>query len=159
MNTKIRAVQPHLVEQKGAPYNLLPDQLKLSESSILIPQPLGPLLVLCDGTRDIDELQKALELYAGVQLQRENLEQLISKLDEVLLLENVHSAQAVKISRDGFRAADYRVPALSGGGYPSDPDELKSVLESYIANAPETDPSTGHIRGIISPHKIGRAHV
>ncbi len=152
MNPKIRAVQPDLVEQEGSPYILLRDPLKLSELSILIPQPLGPLLVLCDGTRDIDELQKALELYAGVQLQRENLEQLIAKLDEVLLLENEHSDQAVKVSRDGFRAANYRVPALSGGGYPSDPDELKAVLESYIANVPEADPSAGHIRGIISPH-------
>ena len=151
VNPKIRAVQPNLIEHEGAPYVLLRDPLGILEGTMLMPQPLAPLLALCDGTRDIASLQIALELYSGVRLSRENLEQVIAQLDEALLLDNERFARAREVSLDEFRAVECREPALSGGGYPSEPGKLKTLLKGHFDSVPEADLSAA-IRGLVSPH-------
>ncbi|MFO8101607.1 MAG: AmmeMemoRadiSam system protein B [Dehalococcoidia bacterium] len=151
MNPKLRAVQPHLIEHEGAPYVLLRDPLGLAEGTLLIPQPLAPLLAFCDGSRDMPELQHVFEQYTGIRLPSENLKQMITQLDKLLLLENENSARAMESLLKGYRAADCRPPALSGSGYPSDPVELKNMLEHYTDDSPAVNPSNS-IRGIISPH-------
>ncbi len=151
MKPKLRTVQPDFVRHEGAPYVLLRDPLSLAEGTLLIPQPLAPVLVLCDGSRDIAQLQKDFEQYTGIKLTSENLEDMISQLDKMLLLNNERSARAIEASLAGFRSADYRPPALSGGSYPADPKVLKSMLKKYAEALPETTPSNT-VRGVISPH-------
>ena len=144
-------MQPNLINHEGSPYILLRDPLSLAEGVLLLPQPLAPLLVLCDGTRDIMGLLKDLDLYAGIQLPQENLEQVISQLDEALLLDNERFARACADSLAGFRAAECREPALSGIGYPSAPGDLKNLLQDYFDAVPAVESSIG-IKGVISPH-------
>ncbi len=151
MKPKLRSIQPTLVEHEGAHYILLRDPLNLAEGTLLIPQPLAPVLVLCDGSRDITELQMVFEQYTGIKLSPENLEDLILQLDKVLLLDNERSARAIEDSLAGFRSAECRPTALSGSSYPADPNELKLMLENFAGSLPE--PNNAHtLRGIISPH-------
>ncbi len=151
MKPKLRAVQPSLIEHEGAPFILLRDPLSLAEGSLLIPQAVGPLLLLCDGGRDINELEQAFGEYTGIQLPQGFMEQMIAKLDDMFLLDNGRSEEAVNTALEAFRAAGHRVPALSGGGYPSDAGELRLLLSSYIEGHTVEEPS-GLVRGIISPH-------
>lgn len=151
MYPRLRSVQPNLIEHQGSPYVLLRDPLGLSESTLIIPQPLAPLLALCDGTRDTTGLQKAFELYTGIQLSHEQLTEIIDGFDQAMLLENENSANRMDKALDGFRSAPCRPPALSGGAYPPDPDDLKSMLEDFFSRVlPNETPQ--QIRGIVCPH-------
>ena len=56
-NPKLRPVQPHLIEHNGRPAIVLRDPLQLTSEVMVMPQELGPLLALCDGSRDVKALR------------------------------------------------------------------------------------------------------
>ncbi len=151
MNPKLRAVQPDFIEYEGNPYIMLKDPLSLTEEVLLVPQQMGLLLGLCDGTRDEAELKAAFELHSGVSLPEDIIAQVISRLDEALLLQNDRFERACQSSLSKFRDSPYRPPALIHGGYPADPDNLRDMLKGYLDGVPESESPAG-IKGIISPH-------
>ncbi|MFN3929250.1 MAG: hypothetical protein ACK4OK_06415, partial [Thermoflexus sp.] len=91
---RIRAVDVRPIRRNGRPYLLLRDPLRLSEQMALIPQPLAPLLVLCDGTRDLRAIRAAMMVRYGVRVDEETLRSLIATLDELYLLENERFREA-----------------------------------------------------------------
>jgi len=126
MKPRIRAtLQPHLFEHEGVPYILLRDPLGIAEKVCAVPQAIAPLLGLLDGTRDIDDVRNAFELRTGVLLEASIVEQVVSHLDEALLLDNDRFTHASVDAFDVFRSAPYRVPTLAGGAYPATGDALE----------------------------------
>jgi AmmeMemoRadiSam system protein B len=155
VNPKLRPVQPHLVEHNGRPAIVLHDPLQLNSEVMVVPQELGPLLALCDGTRDRKALRAALVVHAGINLSSEMLQQILDKLDQHLLLENERSASALAQAVERYRSAPCRVPSSAGTGYPDSPDELRAFLDEYV-QAIEGEPppaiDVGAVRGVVSPH-------
>lgn len=151
MKPKLRPVQPSLVHHEGNAYIVLGDPLNLSENAVAVPQQLGPLLELCDGTRDLRALQAAFELRTGVRLGQEFLQQLVSHLDEALLLESDRFAEARAGLVSEFHAAPARAPALAGSGYPADPRQLKEELERHLDGI-DRMAVRADLRGLVSPH-------
>jgi AmmeMemoRadiSam system protein B len=176
MNPKLRSVEVRPFEDRGRPAFLLRDPLALSDKVAVLPQVLGPLLVLMDGSRDVAELHAALVVRAGLRVSEEIIQHVIDQLDDALLLENDHSAQAYAETLRAYRTAPFRPPSLAGAGYPSDPAGLRGFLDDYLANTsingtaasaslphiPDStpqaqleDPDTDgqpEIMGLISPH-------
>jgi MEMO1 family protein len=72
-------------------------------------------------------------------------------LDEALMLDNQRFAEARVAAVAEFRAAPFRRPALAGQAYPSDPAELRALLDSYLAGAADVEP-LAEGRGLFSPH-------
>lgn len=154
-NPKLRPVQPHLIEHNGRPAIVLRDPLQLTSEVMVMPQELGPLLALCDGSRDIKALRAALVVHAGINLSPEMLQQILDKLDQNLLLENERSASALAQAVERYRSAPSRVPSSAGAGYPDSPDELRAFLDEYVqAIEDEPPPATdlGIVRGVVCPH-------
>jgi MEMO1 family protein len=158
MNPLIRLqvdVRPHVHE--GQSVLLLRDATGLSDQVVVLPQALGPLLGLCDGTRSVGEIGTALFLQTGLTVREDLIQQVIDHLDEALLLEGDRYEQAYGEAIRAFREADFRPPVLTGTSYPEAPDELRALLDSY-AQGMEADESavpgdaSGNILGIISPH-------
>jgi len=149
-------VDPRRIVHEGQPLLLLRDPLRLSDKMLLVPEPLVPVLALCDGTReDAGALAAALAIRFGLRVRDQILEQLLAALDEALLLENERSARAHEIALAEYRAAPYRKPALAGESYPADANELRSLLQGYIeaADSPtDEDNSSWKGRGLVSPH-------
>jgi len=155
MKPKLRALQPSLIQHEGNSYVVLNDPLRLAEETVAIPQSLIPLLELCNGTRDLAALRISFELRTGFSLDEEIVEQVISRLDECLLLDSERFAQVQASLISEFREAPARPPALAGSSYPADPNELKSLLEGYLNNITENicgGDNPDDFRGIISPH-------
>jgi len=156
LKPKLRGVEAHVVSQSGQRGILLRDPLRLADRAVFVPLSLAPLLQLCDGTRDQGALRASLAVRAGVQIGPAVLEQVLTQMDEALLLDNDRFAKAYDAALHDFRTATHRAPILAGQGYPEDPGELEATLRSYMTGVDRGDllPEARErdIRGLVSPH-------
>ncbi|MEZ4633577.1 MAG: AmmeMemoRadiSam system protein B [Caldilineaceae bacterium] len=157
---KLRAVEVHSHRQNGADYYLLRDPLELSNGSLLVPTFFGPLLSLCDGTlEDATALASTLTVRYGVGIDVATIEEVLTALDEALLLENERSVEALRARIEAFRRQPFRAAALAGLSYPAERRELAKLLDDYLAQtgARRNGNGNGHSGraarpGIFSPH-------
>jgi hypothetical protein len=136
----------------GQMYFFLRDNLELSDKQLAVPQALGPVLFLADGTRDIPRIEAELLVQYGLRLPGGALEQLFSELDEAFLLDNDNYQQAKADALRAYRRQPYRTPALAGSSYPADPNELRRWLDGYLETAEAVRPAPATGRGLLSPH-------
>ncbi len=154
MNPKLREIEIHPILHEGQEMLLLRDPLRLSDSQIAVPRPLGLLLAMMDGTRDSSALEAALAVRAGVRLAKGLLDALLRDLDAALLLDNERFRQARAALLQSYREAPHRPPTLDGGGFSSSPDLARAELQGYIDALPSLDGSgpPPAPRGLVSPH-------
>lgn len=130
---KLRAVNVRPYIQNGQPYYLLRDPLDLSEGSLLVPQYFGPILALCDGAlEDARALGAALTTRYGMSIDAEMIGDLLSALDEAMLLENERTLEAVRHKRQAYRQLPFRTATLAGLSYPAEQRALAQLLDGYI---------------------------
>ncbi|MGI5835776.1 MAG: AmmeMemoRadiSam system protein B [Chloroflexota bacterium] len=153
---KLRNLDNQWITHNGQPAMLLQDRLGIGARGVVVPQPLIPLLALCDGTRSVSDIQVALELNWGVRLPLDTVTKVISQLDDALMLDNERFTEGYHRALELYRSAPVRPPILAGASYPSDPDELRALLDRYLAGAVDNNhrvtPAAGKIRGLICPH-------
>lgn len=149
---KLRAIDARLFLHEGRPSILLLDPLNLSDKQVILPRQLAPLLSLCDGTRDRDELRAVLAVRFGLRIEADVLQRVLNAFDNALLLDNGRFAQAQERLRDQYRQAPFRSSSLAGRSYPADPDALRRLLQSYMDGVDEEPAGTVDYRGLVSPH-------
>lgn len=153
MKLKLREVRIEPKTHKGHTGFLLSDPLYLSNQAFFVPGPLAELLVLMDGTRDMEAVKVGFELRTGVPLNNTLLEEFISQLDTALLLDNNRYAQAYETALKDYRGRKSRPTVLSGRCYPSGTGELSDLLRQYLDWAEKVSPEPpGEVRGLICPH-------
>ncbi len=130
---------------------LLRDPLQLMEQSVLIPQELAPLLLLCDGTRARATIHTLLAQHFHLSIDENLLDHVITTLDETFLLENGRAQEEKARHLTIYRGTPFRPPALAGSSYPADPGALHRLLQDYL-EAADTEPDTVLGRGLLSPH-------
>jgi AmmeMemoRadiSam system protein B len=162
---KLRPVEIKPMSNDNRSFLLLRDPLKLSDKILLVPRALGPILALCDGTReDAAALAASLAVRFGVRADQAMIDELLTALDQAVLLDNDHFASEVERAREQYQSGAFRPAALAGMSYPADPDELREMLQGYIdairdgestQDARDTGdglPEGFDGRGIVSPH-------
>lgn len=154
-NPKLRPLDIKPYVQDGENMLLLRDPLELTGHMLGLPQALAPLLMLCDGTRDLIGIHTALTVRWGVRIKPGMLNDVIDMLDEACLLDNARSRAAMQNALEAYRALPARVPALAGGAYPADAEALAPFLDAFD-DTRVTDgwppPGVGPVRGLVSPH-------
>ncbi len=148
---KLRNIEATPVTQAGQHYILLNDPLRLSDKQIVIPQALAAFLHLCDGTRDASAISASLAIRYGQSVSATEIEQLLTALNDALLLDNEDAADALQEIQSEYRSAPFRPPILAGVSYPSDEKTLKDLLDSYLEQV-DQDIEPTKVRGLISPH-------
>jgi AmmeMemoRadiSam system protein B len=148
---KLRPIDARPFQRGGQVFIALRDPLGLAEKTLFIPQQLGPILNLIDGTRDARSLSAAFAVRFGMSVSASEIEQLLTACDQALLLDNDRSAGAMVLARDKYLQAPYRKPALAGATYPENPDELRKLLRGYL-DVVQNYSVFEKVRGIISPH-------
>ena len=152
---KLRPLDLHPIVHDGQPSILLRDPLQLADRAIVIPQHLAPLLMLCDGMRDASGLRAALAIRYGMRTDVDLLKELVTALDDALLLENERSAQARERALIEYHHAPSRPPANAGRSYPADAGDLRLMLDRYLGAveiADSTPPHPAGTRGLVCPH-------
>ena len=151
---KLRLLEPQLVDYQGQRMIYLRDSLGIAKDGALIPQPLAPLLSLCDGTRDISGLRSGLLLRTGNTLPDHIIKQILEQLDDALLLENgAYQDAAAEVVRR-YRQAKHRPPSHAGPVYPGNAAGLKRAIAAYCEETPvsERDAPLGELVGMLCPH-------
>lgn len=151
MKPKLRPVDARLIEYQGQPVLLLRDLLGLSDQYVLVPQQLIPLLQLCDGSRDVDDLRVGVGLQTGIWLSAAEVDHVLSSLDNALLLDNEHFATAYREALDEYRQAPHRAPSCAGSAYPADAGALQRMLQRFWDEVGDVPPLAAG-QGLISPH-------
>jgi len=151
-NPRVRPLDFQPIEYEGQRMWLLRDPLELTDVQLVVAPPLAQLLVYCDGTRNIGELQSALVRDYGTPVDYNIISDALKQLDDAFLLDNQRSQDALDSLLTDYRNRPYREPALAGLSYPADPYELTSQLLSFgeADDLSKWTPWTG--RGIVSPH-------
>jgi len=149
---KLRAVDARPIVHGGRPSILLRDPLQLAAGSVVIPQQLAPVLMLCDGTRDVGGLCAAFAVRFGLRVGPGILEQLLATFDEAFLLDNERFTQARESARAEYRQAPFRPPNLAGKSYPAETDALRRLLQGYLDQVEDGHPDLNGGRGLVSPH-------
>lgn len=154
MKPKLRPLEAHPIVHQGQQSILLRDPLGLAPGQVVVPATWGPLLALCDGTRDLPALRAALAVRAGLLLSEESLAQIIRRLDEALLLEGERFEAARQAALQAYRAAPHRSPASAGTTYPAEPQALCQYLQGFVKDIGPLDEGLAQAawRGLISPH-------
>ena len=152
---KLRALEPRWVDHNGRPFLLLRDPLALSDHTVLIPQPLVPLLALMDGTRDVAAMRTAMALRTGFALPTGVIEDLVVQLDRALLLENgLYQWERARALRE-FREAPHRPHSHVGLVYPEDAGALADLLGGFcrqVGAEAVVQAPPGTLVGMVSPH-------
>lgn len=149
---RLRPVEFQPVLYEGQQMWLLRDPLELTDYQLILPPALAQMLAYCDGTRDPGDLQAAVSVQFGLQIDLESIQEILRQLGEACLLENDWSKQAISTLLKSYREQPYRQPAMADLSYPSDPVELSKLFADYAQHDTLYGWLPWHGRGIISPH-------
>lgn len=156
---KLRALDIRPYRHQGQPHILLRDPTQISDQTLLVPQPLAAVLNFCDGKHDARAMRLAFERQYGMVLPASSVEQLLTALDEALMLDNEQFALAQKRTLERYRQAAFRSPALAGASYPADVGKLRQLLNNYLAAVDDDEPLLAGsaqawpgASGLLSPH-------
>jgi len=149
---KLRPLDIRPYQRDGQHFFLLRDPLQISDTLLLVPQPLVPVLMLCDGNWDAHAIHGILRLRYGIEFEDGLLEGMLTTLDEAFFFENerFYAEQARLLAE--YRAAPYRPPMLAGASYPADPAGLRQLLDAYLDEVGNLAPAPAEARGLLSPH-------
>jgi AmmeMemoRadiSam system protein B len=150
MNPKLRPIQIIPMMHQGQRALMLRDPLRLTDRVMVVPQELGPVLALMDGTRTLNEVRASLMVRTGIRVTNGELAHIAEQLDEALLLQNERFLEACDAALTRYHQRPFRHPSSAGASYPSDSDELLAMLDAYLDGA--VDKSSFKGRGLVSPH-------
>ncbi len=151
---RLRPLELKWLEDGANRLLLLRDPTGIAPHAAAVPAWVALLLSLCDGERDATALRTAFELRTGQPISLTRVNEVLSQLDEALLLDSPRFREARERLVAEYRAAAFRPPALANRVYPGTADALARALDAYGhgATSPAADGDDTTLRGVVSPH-------
>jgi len=154
---KLRNIDAFPAEVEGQQVVCLRDPLNLAGKILFVPFPAFFIVRLLDGQHSILDIQTEFMRQFGRLLYREDVDRLIGKLDENLLLESdrfrVYEREMIKT----YRGSPSRAMALSGESYDTKPEKLEKAINAFY-QAPDGPGVPGLLHepawllGVVAPH-------
>lgn len=148
---KVRLVEMKPFMNGADPMLALIDPWQLSDHYLSLPQGLGWVLYLFDGTRSLADVQREVRATSGMELSTTDLQYLLENLDNLYLLENERMHQARRAAISAFRRETHRSPSSAGFSYAAEPAALRRELQQFVDQSMPID-SLAEGAGLISPH-------
>jgi len=153
---KLRPVEAFPTEVEGERRIAIRDPAGFTDSILLLPLPLLDIVSLFDGEHSILEIQEAFMRHRGELLFREQIDRVLSMLDEYGFLEGARFAERRQRLEEAFRQSQARPAVHAGKAYEGDPMGLRAQIDGFFtpphgpgAPGPVASPS---LRAIIAPH-------
>ena len=129
---QLRPVEVNRISHEGSDYFLLKDPRKLSEQSLLVSAPLGAYLQNVDGTHTVEEIIETALTIGAPLVPTEILDDLLTRLDEALLLSNGAYLAEMERRMHEYRSAPSRKAALADLAYPGNAEDLRRYLDGFV---------------------------
>lgn len=152
---KLNQIEAFPVEHEGQRLICLRDPKSVSDKVMLLSPETVFIISLFDGINSIEDIQNKCEEKFGERIPPEELDHLISQLDDALFLDSEKFRDHNKKIVEDFHASDIRTSSHAGLSYPADVEELNGWFEGFFNEAQQSDPyekSIKPLRGLISPH-------
>ncbi|MBS1788590.1 MAG: AmmeMemoRadiSam system protein B [Acidobacteria bacterium] len=129
---------------------LIRDPFRYSDEILIIPPILAAGLSFFDGESTVLDCQAYISKLVGQLVPSDVIETMGDVLQQNGYLETEEFERLKATRHAQFASAAQRDPAHAGSGYPTEMDELKTLLDEYLNDslAPATDP----ILGLAAPH-------
>lgn len=158
---RMRPVEAFPIEDGGRRLIVLHDPAGFAAGSITVSPAAMYILYLLDGTHTLDDIQSAFTRQFDQEVPRDQLDDLISQLDQSHYLDSPGFARHYQAQADAYRAAPARICrdlaayGLDGPGRQGDlPGRMRRVLDLTLENG-RGEPERGGSRrltGLIAPH-------
>lgn len=112
---------------------------------LLLVKEIAPVVMAMNGELSTEQI---LERFSGAGLTQSLLNELLNLLDSHFFLENERYLEAFSKHKQSFAELTVRTAALAGGAYPSDPEELRLLVDKCIGQ----EPKVRRLCALISPH-------
>jgi AmmeMemoRadiSam system protein B len=140
---------------QGEKVFLVKDSLGLIPQPVLLRGAVLPIIGLIDGMRSIQDIQvELMRLHGGVFVRAEDVQAVISQLDNAFLLDSQKYRQGKKRIIEEYGRGEIREAYLAGRAYPGEREELVSFIQSVL-DIDHKLPEEGEgnkISAIIAPH-------
>jgi AmmeMemoRadiSam system protein B len=154
---RLRPVEALPLEHDGEVIVGLRDPMGLGQDGVAVPLPVFFLVTQMSGVASVEQIATAFERQFGVAIPAEKLRQIVLQLDEAHLLESEKFRRHREERLHDYRAAPARPMAHVGAGYPTDPEQLRRLLDSQFTakGGPGRAPVPGsgpEVKVVIAPH-------
>ncbi len=156
-NPRLRAVEAFPVQMNGQELVCLQDPQNFAQQPIFLNKALVFLVARMDGSRTLRDIQLDFLRATGEMLPIEDLEKLVSQLDERHYLDGPNFERFYHDLVKSFVDAPSRPARHAGSAYEASADSLAAQIQSYF-NHPEGPgmevafDASRPLRGLISPH-------
>lgn len=152
---KIRAIEAVPIQENGKPFYILRDPFHYSDA-VLTLSPIGALIVqLLDGKNTLVDIQTTLSRPSGQIFPSEKIREVIRVLDDCFFMDNERFLVRKQDLEKSFARQDVRPSPFAGKSYPSDPGQLRAMVDQFFSQ-PDLTAASGFdgekTLGIIAPH-------
>lgn len=149
---KTRRLEPSPLTHQGREMIALRDPEGYFEDVAAISPPVYFIAALCDGKRSLREIQTAYVRKFGDLITTDQLEAVLEKLDEQLILDGPRFRR-IKEGRDReYMSLPNRPMILAGRSYAPQPRELASHIAAMLEAVEGSEVDPGLPRGLVAPH-------
>ena len=151
---KLRYVEAIPSEENGKKVVYLRDPQNPGGNVIAVSPSAVIALSLFDGEKSVEEICGILSQRFGGDVRKEDIENIVSKLDEALFLDSPRYREYINGIEREFRETEVREAGFAGLSYPSSADELGEWFGRFLeeAGSENGNGETGKLKGIVSPH-------
>ena len=151
---KLRYVEAIPSEENGKKVVYLRDPQNPGGNVIAVSPSAVIALSLFDGEKSVEDICGILSQRFGGDVRKEDIENIVSKLDEALFLDSPRYREYINGIEREFRESEVREAGFAGLSYPSSADELGEWFGKFLEEAGDENGNgeTGKLKGIVSPH-------
>lgn len=147
------------IEHSGQRMLMLRDRIGYAKSPLLFSPQILSLLAKMNGGSTLRDLQAEFMRTTGQLLYLEELQNLVSTLDEHLFLDNDRFRKMEAAETASFVNSPVRKPYHAGRSYPEDSEALRALLQSFFSpdqggpGVPAPGAGAGkRLLGLVAPH-------
>ena len=153
---RLRDLEAIPFEQDGQATVLLRDPLQIGDQAVAVVPDFYWLMLLIDGTRTVDQLQREFSRRIGQPFQIDRLTALLEQLDGLLFLDNERFRDQKSRVVEEYRAQSVRPSSHAGISYPESRDETSRMLSSLYVHPGGAGlagtPCDRGVEALIAPH-------
>ncbi len=135
------------IHQNGHSLLYFHDSLGYATPDFALPLESETMLSLIDGNRSVEDILK----FSSEDVSKEQVLGYVRFLDEHVVLESEYFAEQIEVIETVYENSSYHQNTTAGSSYPSNPGELKALLDSAFEEHEQSVPASS-AKALYAPH-------